>query len=237
MNGDGGWIKIHRSIFKNPWMRNVNVLGTWVYILLNVAYQPEDVVFEGKRITLQPGQGLFKMRQVAKELGISVTTLHRITEVFKSEKQIETQTSPRNTLITVVNWSKYQMVGTQNGTQTEHKRNTNGTQNDSLPIERNKEEKNKRIYRERHKHGTYQNVLLSDEDLQKLQTEFPGDWQRRIERLSEYMASTGKSYKDHLATIRAWARKDAERNRPIAKNDAASGYARMMEILGGKSDD
>lgn len=140
-----GWIKLHRDIFKNPWMRNVNVLGVWVYILLNVAYQPEDVVFEGKRITLQPGQGLFKMRQVAKELGISVTTLHRITDVFKSETQIETQTSPRNTLITVVNWSKYQVVGTQNETQTEHKRNTNGTQNDFLPItnKRIKEIKNK----------------------------------------------------------------------------------------------
>ncbi|MEE1014157.1 MAG: replisome organizer [Clostridia bacterium] len=61
----------------------------------------------------------------------------------------------------------------------------------------------------RHKYGEYQNVLLSDEELDKLQTEFPYDWQTRIERLSEYVASTGKSYKSHLATIRAWARKDS----------------------------
>ena len=115
-------------------MRNVNVLGVWVYILLNVAYQPEDVVFEGKRITLQPGQGLFKMRQVAKELGISVTTLHRITDVFKSETQIETQTSPRNTLITVINWTKYQECETQSEPQADHKRITSGSQADHLPI-------------------------------------------------------------------------------------------------------
>lgn len=61
----------------------------------------------------------------------------------------------------------------------------------------------------RHKYGSYNNVLLSDEDLQKLQTEFYEDWESRIERLSEYMASTGKSYKNHLATIRSWARKDS----------------------------
>lgn len=61
----------------------------------------------------------------------------------------------------------------------------------------------------RHRYGQYQNVLLSDEDMEKLQSEFPADWERRLERLSEYMASTGKTYRNHLATIRSWARKDA----------------------------
>lgn len=60
----------------------------------------------------------------------------------------------------------------------------------------------------RHRFGEYQNVLLSDSDRSKLEAEFPSDWRERIERLDEYMESTGKSYKNHLATIRAWARKD-----------------------------
>ena len=60
----------------------------------------------------------------------------------------------------------------------------------------------------RHKHGRYANVLLTDEDMDKLREEFPEDYPERIERLSEYMASHGKSYKNHLATIRNWARKD-----------------------------
>ena len=51
-------------------------------------------------------------------------------------------------------------------------------------------------------------MLLSDEDYAKLQEEFPYDYSERIERLSEYIASTGKRYKSHLATIRSWARKD-----------------------------
>jgi hypothetical protein len=61
----------------------------------------------------------------------------------------------------------------------------------------------------RHKYGAYKNVLLSDTDLEKLKAEFK-DYEERIERLSEYMASTGKSYKNHLATIRSWARKNAQ---------------------------
>ena len=60
----------------------------------------------------------------------------------------------------------------------------------------------------RHKYGMYKNVLFTDEEYEKLQVEFPHDYTERIDRLSEYIASTGKKYKNHLATIRAWARKD-----------------------------
>ena len=59
-----------------------------------------------------------------------------------------------------------------------------------------------------HRYGAYKNVLLSDEELDKLKQEFPKDYQSWIERLSEYIASTGKRYKNHLATIRSWARRE-----------------------------
>lgn len=72
------------------------------------------------------------------------------------------------------------------------------------PAKKIKKEKNQT----KHKHGEYENVLLTDEEFEKLKKEFPKDYQERIERLSEYIASVGKSYKNHLATIRSWARKD-----------------------------
>lgn len=71
-------------------------------------------------------------------------------------------------------------------------------------------------------YGCYGNVKLSDTDLSKLKAEFPADWQERIDRLSTYMDSSGKSYKNHLATIRNWARRDAKReatsHKPLASN-------------------
>lgn len=73
----------------------------------------------------------------------------------------------------------------------------------------------------RHKYGTYKNVLLTDEDMEKLKSEFPDDWQNRIERLSDYIASSGKTYKNHLATIRVWAKKDKERE--ALKNGSENG--------------
>lgn len=63
----------------------------------------------------------------------------------------------------------------------------------------------------RHKYGEYQNVLLTDEDYAKLKAEFPTEYEALIERLSAYMASTGRAYKNHLATMRNWARRDMEK--------------------------
>lgn len=61
---------------------------------------------------------------------------------------------------------------------------------------------------QKHQHGEYKNVLLTDAELAKLSAEYPQDYRERIEALSRYMKSTGKTYKDHLATIRNWARRD-----------------------------
>ena len=94
-----------------------------------------------------------------------------------------------------------------------------------------KEKINKKEKPKKHKYGQYQNVLLSDADIEKLKNEFPVDWQERIENVSAYCASHGKTYKDYLAVIRTWARKDRPRIVPI-KNDVQSGLAQALQILG-----
>lgn len=90
---------------------------------------------------------------------------------------------------------------------------------DSLELEQGKDIDSTNTAKKpvRHKYGEYKNVLLTDEDMEKLKNEFPTDYQERIERLSGYIASTGKSYKNHLATIRNWARKDKEQ-KPIQQS-------------------
>lgn len=62
--------------------------------------------------------------------------------------------------------------------------------------------------RRRKGYGEYGRCMLTDEELTKLKAEFP-DWEERIRRLDEYCESKGRSYKNGLATIRSWARRDA----------------------------
>lgn len=56
-------------------------------------------------------------------------------------------------------------------------------------------------------YGAYKNVFLNMEELISLKREVP-HYQEYIERLSNYMASTGKNYANHAATIRSWALRD-----------------------------
>lgn len=81
--------------------------------------------------------------------------------------------------------------------------------------------------KEKHKYGEYKNVLLSDEEIEKLKKEFPDDWRARIENVSGYVAQTGKTYKNYLATIRNWARREK-----AAKAGADSSYERAVDYCG-----
>lgn len=76
----------------------------------------------------------------------------------------------------------------------------------------------------KHKYGEYANVLLTDDELEKLKEAF-SDWEERIERLSGYIVSTGKAYKSHYATIRNWARKDAQAQ-PVTRRAEGASYSR-----------
>ena len=76
----------------------------------------------------------------------------------------------------------------------------------------NRESESARAY------GRYQNVFLTDEELADFQASFPTVWGQYIEKLSEYMASTGKRYQNHAATIRRWTSEDARKAAPPSRN-------------------
>ena len=81
---------------------------------------------------------------------------------------------------------------------------------------------------ERHKYGMYKNVLLSDEQMEKLQAEIP-DYQRYIEEVSEYVAKTGKGYKDYLAAIRSWHRKDQQQGKTRAAPNRFNNFEQRQD--------
>lgn len=101
---------------------------------------------------------------------------------------------------------------TQNGTQIITQDMTQSmAQNVNILKTRNKkpETRNKKeIIKE--KFGEFENVLLSVDELQKLKSKLGAETESYIERLSSYIASSGKKYKSHYATILSWTQKDAK---------------------------
>lgn len=226
-----GWIKLHRKLLDNPIiMKDADHLAVWMYLLLNATHAEYPVLFKGEKIMLAPGQLITGRKSIADKLGINESKVTRILDAFKNEHQIEQQTSNRNRLISIIKWDLYQSSEQQDELQMNNNRTTSEQQvNTNKNVNNIKNEKNviniipdsdepepapgkksKSDKPVKHKYGEYKNVLLTDEELDKLKTEY-SDWKDRIERLSSYVASTGKSYKSHYATIRNWARKDAEK--------------------------
>ena len=66
-------------------------------------------------------------------------------------------------------------------------------------------------------YGRYNNVILTDTELSGLKTELPDKWEYYIDRLSCHIASTGKQYHSHAATIYKWAQEDATKGKAAPK--------------------
>ncbi len=65
--------------------------------------------------------------------------------------------------------------------------------------------------------GHFHNVFLTEKQADTLRQTVP-DFEDYVERLSRYMASTGKKYADHAATILDWAARDQQVIRQVKRD-------------------
>ncbi len=73
-------------------------------------------------------------------------------------------------------------------------------------------------------YGTFQNVFLTDDEVVDLKEILMNQFDNYIERLSTYIKSTGKTYKDHKATILSWFYKE-QGNQNQKKNTKNKSYS------------
>ena len=91
----------------------------------------------------------------------------------------------------------------------------------------NTKKSNTNIKRE---YGEFKNVLLTDDEYKKIEEK---NALSQIENLSSYMASIGKKYKDHYATILNWDRRDKQKENKEHKSFQQLEYERQMKLLWG----
>lgn len=92
-----------------------------------------------------------------------------------------------------------------------NKDNIDNRQN-NIAIDRSKKPKTKE---QKHKHGEFMHVLLTDKELDKLKADYPNEYQTMIRDLDEYLElHPSKSYANHNLTMRRWKRKDEQEQKP-----------------------
>lgn len=104
-----GWIKSYRSVMDNPIVcKDADHYAVWGYIMHYAAHADTEAYFAGKRITLKAGQLITGRKKIAEKFRVNEIKIYRVLKCFESEQQIEQRTTNACTLITVINWSKYQ---------------------------------------------------------------------------------------------------------------------------------
>lgn len=227
MNTLSGFIKLHRKLVAWGWYQDYVVKDVFLHLLLTANFKRTE--WQGQ--TLEEGQVVIGYQKLADELGFGVRRVRTAIDKLKSTHEVTTKSTNKFTIITIVNWREYQSgeidTDTQNDThfdkqptnnrQTTDKQLTNNRQQ-RKNVKNVKNDKNgKKREDTRTPRGEFQNVFLSDSELNDLKTRYPNDYETKIERLSRYLAATGKNYNDHFATLLDWLHEDTAKEQPKEK--------------------
>jgi len=136
-----GWIKLHRKIIDHPFYGDPEFLSVWITLLLRATHIPINKNWNGKTITLKPGQLIASRKTLSFMTGVNQSKVYRLLKRLENEQQIEQQKSPRSTIITITNWEKYQSGEQPN----EQQMNSYRTTTEQLPVKNIRREEKKNI--------------------------------------------------------------------------------------------
>jgi DNA-binding transcriptional regulator YhcF (GntR family) len=122
-----GWITLHRKLLKNPICQKPSYLSVWIHLLLMANYEETSFIWNNKKQILRKGQLLTGLKVLSKETGIAQTTVYRILNYLENEKQIKQEKTTKYTVITILNWDKYQ----DKNQEMENRWKTNGKQTET----------------------------------------------------------------------------------------------------------
>jgi uncharacterized phage protein (TIGR02220 family) len=103
-----GWIKLHRKLIANGWLRNHNVLVFWIYCLLKATHEPMKAIVGFQEVNLQPGQFIFGRRKAAKETGLTEREIRTCLAFLSKAQNMTIKTTHHFSIISIVNWDTYQ---------------------------------------------------------------------------------------------------------------------------------
>lgn len=113
-----GYIKIWRKIQDSFIWQNPKALVLFTHLLMEANYKDTEFMMNYKKLILKRGQLVCGRKKLSIETGISEGTIYKMMEMFEHEQLIEQQKTNLYTIVTMVNYNKYQDFEQQNEQQT-----------------------------------------------------------------------------------------------------------------------
>ena len=99
-----GHVILHRDVMEWEWYQNSNVFRLYVHLILKANFK--DKMWQGQLI--KRGQLITSISHLASELMISVQSIRTALSKLEHSNNIVLKSTNRFTLITIVNYNKYQ---------------------------------------------------------------------------------------------------------------------------------
>jgi hypothetical protein len=121
-----GWVKVHRKLSEKVFYRkDSEKVHLWIHLLICANRDEREELLGGKLIKCNSGQFTTGRKQLSEATGINESKIERILTYFeKIEQQIEQQKTSTNRLISILNWSEYQLTEQQSEQRVNNERTT-----------------------------------------------------------------------------------------------------------------
>lgn len=117
-----GYVYLHRKLLENKVIwdtdEKYDKRSAWIDLIFMVNHADKEIMFDGDIITIHRGQTLTSQRKLANRWNWHHTTVKRFIDALKKAQMITVDATTRATLISIVNYEKYQGLE-------DYKRNTN----------------------------------------------------------------------------------------------------------------
>lgn len=133
MSGNQGWIKLYRSV-QNNWIwedRPFNRQTAWIDLLLMANHEDKDVLIGNKLITVKAGQRWTSVKKLADRWGWSRHKTKDFLDLLQSDNMIYVHTTPQGTMVSIVNYLKFQGGDGNGGHQKDNDGTSRGHQKDN----------------------------------------------------------------------------------------------------------
>ena len=107
------YIKLNRALRDNPIAGDPHYLAVWTWLLMLAAYKPHSVILNSIPVDLKAGDLATSVRILADRTGVKKDKIAAILVRLEKEGMIRRRISNKYTVITLVNWDKFQVEETQ----------------------------------------------------------------------------------------------------------------------------
>lgn len=103
-----GWIKLHRAVVDSAVFDDAEVLKVWIWLLCNVSYEDHEIIYGGSVVQIKKGQLITGRKKLAQQLKMSESKVYRALNLLEALGNVNIKPNNRFSLITLINWAKYQ---------------------------------------------------------------------------------------------------------------------------------